>query len=144
MRIYLDNCCFNRPYDDQSSIIIQLETEAKLYVQDLIRAGKIELVWSFILDYENGKNPFEEVRNRIAVWKELACADCERTVDIDMGAEKYMKIGLKQKDAAHMACAIHLKAEYFLTTDKKVLNKSISDIIVVNPIDFVRRYIDEK
>jgi predicted nucleic acid-binding protein len=144
VRIYLDNCCFNRPYDDQSSIVIQLETEAKLYVQDLIRAGKIELVWSFILDYENGKNPFEEVRNRIAGWKELACADCERTVDIDIGAEKYMKIGLKQKDAAHMACAIHLKAEYFLTTDKKILNKNISDIIVVNPIDFIRRYIDEE
>jgi hypothetical protein len=43
------------------------------------------------LDYENGRNPFDEVRNRIAVWKELACVDCERTADIDIGAEKYMK-----------------------------------------------------
>ena len=23
MNIYLDNCCYNRPYDDQTSIIIQ-------------------------------------------------------------------------------------------------------------------------
>ena len=26
MRIYLDNCCFNRPYDDQSQLRILLET----------------------------------------------------------------------------------------------------------------------
>lgn len=33
IRIYLDNCCFNRPYDDQSQIKIQLESEAKLEIQ---------------------------------------------------------------------------------------------------------------
>ena len=32
-RIYLDNCCFNRPYDDQSYLIVHLETEAKLFIQ---------------------------------------------------------------------------------------------------------------
>ncbi len=26
-RIYLDNCCFNRPYDDQAHLLVQLETE---------------------------------------------------------------------------------------------------------------------
>ena len=34
MKIYLDNCCFNRPYDDQTQIRISLETQAKLYVQE--------------------------------------------------------------------------------------------------------------
>lgn len=29
MRIYLDNCCYNRPYDDQSHILIYLETQRK-------------------------------------------------------------------------------------------------------------------
>ncbi|GAK55959.1 hypothetical protein U27_02920 [Candidatus Vecturithrix granuli] len=37
MRIYLDNCCFNRPFDDQNQIKIKLETEAKLYIQEKIR-----------------------------------------------------------------------------------------------------------
>ncbi len=50
MRIYLDNCCFNRPFDDQSQLRIRIETEAKLYVQDLIRQGTLTLVWSYILD----------------------------------------------------------------------------------------------
>ncbi|MDR2716284.1 MAG: hypothetical protein LBB46_06020 [Coriobacteriaceae bacterium] len=33
MRIYLDNCCFNRPFDDQKQIKVKLETEAKLSIQ---------------------------------------------------------------------------------------------------------------
>lgn len=36
-RIYLDNCCYNRPYDDQSFKAISLEAEAKLYIQDNIK-----------------------------------------------------------------------------------------------------------
>ena len=30
MKIYLDNCCYNRPYDDQSYLSISLETQAKM------------------------------------------------------------------------------------------------------------------
>jgi hypothetical protein len=37
MRVYLDNCCYNRPYDNQSQLRISLETQAKLYIQQLIR-----------------------------------------------------------------------------------------------------------
>ena len=43
-------------------------------------------------------------------------------------------------DASHIACAIHLGVDYFLTTDKRILNKKIMDIRVMNPIDFVRGY----
>lgn len=32
MGIYLDNCCYNRPYDDQSQIRVFLESQAKLHV----------------------------------------------------------------------------------------------------------------
>ena len=36
MRIYLDNCCYNRPFDDQSQLKIKIKTEAKLYIQQEI------------------------------------------------------------------------------------------------------------
>lgn len=29
MRVYLDNCCFNRPYDSRSQMRVPLETQAK-------------------------------------------------------------------------------------------------------------------
>ncbi len=41
IRIYLDNCCFNRPYDDQDQIKIRLESEAKLEIQARIKKGEI-------------------------------------------------------------------------------------------------------
>ena len=32
LKLYLDNCCFNRPFDDQSQLLVRLETEAKLFI----------------------------------------------------------------------------------------------------------------
>jgi len=69
MRIYLDNCCFNRPYDDQSQPRIRLETEAKLEIQERIRIGEVELVWSYIIDLENAANPFAERSEGIRRWR---------------------------------------------------------------------------
>jgi hypothetical protein len=62
MLLYLDNCMFNRPYDDQSNIKVLLDAEAKLKIQENIRANNYDLVWSYILDYENVKNPFYHLR----------------------------------------------------------------------------------
>jgi hypothetical protein len=36
-RIYLDNCCFNRPYDDQGRLKIQLETKTERFISLVIR-----------------------------------------------------------------------------------------------------------
>ena len=144
MRVYLDNCCFNRPFDEQISAVICLETDAKLYVQELIRSGELELCWSFVIDFENSSNPFEEVRDRISEWKNIAIADCALSSEISEKALQLMTLGLRQMDAAHVACSIYLNADYFLTTDRRILNKTISEISVLNPIDFIKRYADAK
>ena len=57
MLIYLDNCCFNRPFDNQKQIRIRIETEAKLFIQEEILPGKFLLAWTYILDYENASKP---------------------------------------------------------------------------------------
>ncbi|HPT57439.1 MAG TPA: PIN domain protein, partial [Casimicrobium sp.] len=49
MLIYLDLCCFKRPWDDQSASRVRLETEAKLFLQERIRNGLTSLVWSYAL-----------------------------------------------------------------------------------------------
>ncbi len=49
MKIYLDMCSYNRPYDDQSQIKIALETQSKLYIQHLIKDKKLELITSAAL-----------------------------------------------------------------------------------------------
>ncbi len=45
MRVYFDNCCFNRPFDDQTPLGVRLETEAKLFVQRLVASGTLALGW---------------------------------------------------------------------------------------------------
>ena len=67
MKIYMDNCCYNRPYDDQSQMRIYLETQAKLHIQDMIRREKIELVTSYILDFENSNN--RSMQKQLAIQK---------------------------------------------------------------------------
>ena len=79
MRIYLDLCCFNRPYDDQSQTRIRLETEAKLSLQEKIRSGACELIWSALLDLENPKNPYIEHMQAISQWRVLGAWAAEGT-----------------------------------------------------------------
>ena len=47
LRIYLDNCSYNRPYDDQTNMQVQLEAQAKLFIQSSIKDGKYEFVFIF-------------------------------------------------------------------------------------------------
>ena len=32
MRIYLDNCCYNRPFDEQTQLRVRLETVMKISI----------------------------------------------------------------------------------------------------------------
>jgi predicted nucleic acid-binding protein len=128
MKVYLDN----------------LETEAKLYIQQLIIQKKMQLVWSYILDFENSKNPFEERKRKIERWKFLAVEDVEENTEILSIAKELEKIGLKKIDALHVACAIYTKCNYFITTDKGILKKSkyIKWIEITDPISFIREVLD--
>jgi len=140
MKVYLDNCCFNRPFDDQGQLRIRLEAEAKLMIQEEVRNGGIQLVWSYILDYENDKNPFRERRIQIRAWRTYAQEDVVESEDLLAIAQKIQKLGLKKMDALHIASAIVAKADYFLTTDDGILKKSelISEIQITDPIGFIK------
>ena len=140
MRVYLDNCCFNRPFDDQRQTRVRLEAEAKLCIQGHIRGGTLELTWSYILDFENTANPFEERRTTISGWRQYATIDVEETTTILQQANVLVGCGLKAKDALHMACAIAGGCTYFVTTDDEILKcgKAVQGITVVDPTAFVR------
>lgn len=139
MRVYLDNCCLNRPFDDQSTLTVRLETEAKLHIQNAIRAGQYALGWSYVLDFENAANPFEERRTEIQRWERMADAVVVETPAILAAMNEYVVLGIKPLDALHIACAQALECEFFLTVDKGILRKAeaIAKIRIVNPLDFV-------
>jgi len=137
MRVYMDNCCFNRPFDDPLHVPNWLEAEAKMYVQRQILAGEIELAWSYILDYENSANPYDHRRDAIAQWKIRAVIDVGADDAVVRRALAIAQCGIRSKDALHLACAIKAQCRVFLTTDKGILKKKIDGIRVMNPLDFV-------
>lgn len=139
LKIYLDNCVFNRPFDDQSQIRIKLETEAKFYIQTQIKQHHVTLIWSYILELENNRNPFAERRRAVAQWQSLAQKDISETKAVLQAAHSIQALGLKTKDALHIACAIEASADYFITTDDLIIRKlhNFSEIQVVNPLGFI-------
>ena len=139
MKVYLDCCAYNRPFDDQRDVVIHIETEAKLVIQQMIKDNSLSLIWSDVLDYENFDNPFEERRVKIAEWEAFACEKVEMNNEVYDKAKVYMENGFKQKDAAHIACAVYANVDFFITVDKKILNKHVQDITIIDPVDFLRR-----
>ena len=141
MKIYLDNCCFNRPYDEQLFETIRLESEAKLFVQEKIHNGSISLVWSFILDFENNANPYDNQKESIAEWRQISCENVTAEMAVLERARDVATIyRVKPKDAIHIASAIFAHCDYFLTTDRQLLKKvsSLKEIRTINQIDFIQ------
>ena len=142
MRIYLDNCSYNRPYDDQSQMRIHLETQAKLHIQDMIRKKQIELVTSYVLDFENSNN--RSIQKKMAIekfMKDYATLYVSNKHG-DMLAEiadSIMETGVKEKDAYHVACALMAECDYFVTTDDRLLKYQSEKINLVTPGEFIRR-----
>ncbi len=136
--IYMDLCCFNRPFDDQHSPSIYLETEAKLFVQDAIKNGELDVCWSYMLSYENSANPDKERRKAIQYWRDLSQVIILENERILAQATTLNAQGFGAKDALHIACAVEGKAGYFLTTDKGILRKKqyVAELIICNPTEF--------
>ena len=143
MRVYLDNCCYNRPYDDQSQLRISLETQAKLRIQEMIRKKQIELSSSYVLLYENSKNPYltrqssirKFVKENVSVY-----VGAEQADEIRMLAGGIISTGVKVADAYHVACAIVSKSDCFLTTDDRLLKYKDERIRIEDPMDFIRKW----
>ncbi len=125
---------YNRIFDDQTQIRIKFESMAIDILFELIEQKKYDLMWSFMLEYENSRNPFIERKlHKIKI--------------ISKDIVKYSNT--KDKDALHLASAVHGNCEYFITCDDKFiktietnrdrLNEIIKNIKLYNPIDFLRK-----
>ena len=71
---------------------------------------------------------------------------CAALPDVLESAKEHMKIGLKHKDAIHLACAIKHKCDYLITTDRRFSNKNslVKEIEIVNPMTFMLETEDSK
>ena len=140
LKIYLDNCCYNRPYDDQSQLKISLEAQAKLEIQQQIRNGVFDLVASYVLVAENAANRFESKRNDIQNFIDTYTHTyVSENVDeqVKSLAKEIMATGVKLMDACHVASSIISGCDYFLTTDKRLLKYQTDKVKNLNPMTFI-------
>ncbi|MDZ4873145.1 MAG: hypothetical protein CLLPBCKN_002541 [Chroococcidiopsis cubana SAG 39.79] len=137
-KIYLDTSAYNRPFDDRTQPKIFLESQAVTIILQMVEATIVELVSSSVLEYENSRNPYpirQEAMNR---YLQMARFRQEVNEAIRQRAEQLEENGLKAIDALHIACAEVADSDYFITCDKRLINRcSGLTMKVVNPVDFV-------
>jgi len=146
MRVYLDVCCLNRPFDDQSQDRIHLESEAVVLILKRIRSGNWEWISSEVVDFEVGQTPDMERRDRVAAL--IRYADERVTIETTVvtRASKLEAVGFGVYDALHLACAEHAKVDVFLTTDDNILrlandNCGLLEVRVGNPLTWLKEVI---
>ncbi|MCH8506073.1 MAG: PIN domain-containing protein [Ectothiorhodospiraceae bacterium] len=138
MRVYLDTSVLNRPFDDQSQVKIFLETQAFLLIFTLIESQQITLVSSSVLDYENSRNSRLEGSNAVNLWLSLSKIYQKLTPEIRLRAKALEEMGVKSLDALHIASAEASESDYFLTCDKRLINRCQGlDLPVMNPTYFI-------
>jgi len=89
---------------------------------------------------ENDANPHFQRKENIAPWKYLSKVIVEESESVLFRAENYKRLGLKPKDALHVACAVDAASDFFITTDRGIIKKRFTEIYTCNPIDFLSLY----
>lgn len=141
MKVYLDNCCYNRLFDDRTIIKNYLEREAVLLIMEKAFEHELEIIGSQALVVEIMNNKNIQRRNDIIglyngiVSKEEIVDDCiQQRAEVIRNASN-----IRLFDSVHLAVA-EQSADVLITTDAKFLNacKRLKlDIKVENPIEFI-------
>jgi len=141
MRVYLDCCSLQRPFDDRSQPRIAVEAEAVLVILALCESQQVRLISSESLLFEIGRIPDQTRREDALTILRLAKETVELTTEVEVLARILMASGLKPLDALHLASASTAKADNFCTCDDKFLRKAKTlnglETRVVSPTELV-------
>lgn len=141
VRIYLDVCCLNRPFDDLRQERVRLEAEAILTILRRIEGGIWELVGGEMVDFEAGRMVDLERRQRVRALADLAAIKLPVDQAAKARAQEWIGQGLKPIDALHLACAEGAGVDVFLTTDDQILRvirrTGLARIRVNNPLPWL-------
>jgi predicted nucleic acid-binding protein len=124
MRLYLDNCCLQRPLDDQTHPRIRVETEAAFAVLAAIASDDHVLLGSEALEYEIARIPDADRRAEVMSVLMLATERLEVNDEIEAAALAFEQTGISAMDAIHLALASNARADYFCTCDDALFRKA--------------------
>ena len=139
--LYLDYNCFQRSFDDQRQARIRLEAIACEEIFSRAEDGRVDLAWSFIHEDENIVCPYLDRKSEVLKLSELCKVKIGPDPKIkDLAVEIQKSKKLAAKDALHVACAIHSRADIFLTCDDSLQRKAGAKcgyLVILNPTEYV-------
>jgi predicted nucleic acid-binding protein len=142
MKLYLDSCCYNRPYDDQRQERVHLEGEAVLAIINKRKQHDTEIIGSAALDIEIEQMGNTEKQEKVKIFY-------EQTVDRKVGynadilkrsKELSKQSNIRTLDRFHLSFAEYAEADILLTTDdkfEKACSKLDLNIKVMNPLSYL-------
>ena len=140
MIIYLDNCCYNRPFDDQTQERIHLESETILTILKMGQMKRVIIVGSEILELEINRMPDENKKRKVLDLYKVADMRILYTDKIKKRSEEIISVSqIRTFDSLHIAAAEEANADVLLTTDdklEKMSEKLDLKIRVLNPLRF--------
>lgn len=148
MKIYLDVCCLNRPFDDHAQDRVRLESEAVLSILNHSKAGDWLLLNSEVINIEIFKIPDNDKRQKVTILSTLLQSYIVVDEDIEKRAIELENLTFKSFDALHIACAEKGKADILLTTDDDFLHKASQrkdtlKVRVENPVRWLMEVIEK-
>ena len=123
MKVYLDLCVYNRPFDDQGQPRIVVETVEFMFLLEKVINKEITVINSFVLEYENSKSPLIDRRDKIEDLLKIASEYVRYSERLENRAKDIEKKGFLAMDALHIACAEAAKSDFFITCDDVLLRK---------------------
>jgi predicted nucleic acid-binding protein len=122
--VYLDVCCFKRPFDDATQERVRREAEAVAAILDAATRGAVRLVRSPAHDVENARNPREDRRLATRLWLEAAVLRVTFEEQSAGRSGELVALGFSPLDALHLAFAEQSDARWFATTDDRLLKRA--------------------
>lgn len=123
-RIYLDSNCFQRPFDDQRNERIREETEAFLWIVERMEREEIEIVSSFIHRIEADEIKDSIRREAVESILNESSEEISFSPKIESMARIISQSGISPKDSFHIASAILLEVDFFITCDIPLIKKA--------------------
>ena len=121
LKIYLDNCCLSRFFDDQTQTRILWETRSIRRILVQVRVGHWQWISSDVLIKEIAQIPDMEQRSKVNHLLTYAHQTITAGTDEISRAKQLETLGFKTTDALHLACAESAAVDIFLTTDDGIL-----------------------
>ena len=137
MRIYFDNCCLNRPFDDLTDNTVRMECEAILSIIDICGNDDWSYFSSDVLLDEILETADHDRREKLLLLYHSATEHISFSEAIFSRANELERFNIKSYDALHVASAEAAQADVFLTTDHRLINnakKAGIRIPVLNPL----------